>query len=92
MNEKTIKFDPPLLFAGDKPRAEVTMREPMVKDMRIADRTEGGDLDREVVMIARLTGINIEDLDTLSASQYKQLQNEYAAFFSPGGRSSDEPV
>ena len=81
MEDKVIKFDPPLKFTGTEPTAEVTMREPKVADMRVSDRTEGGEVDKEVVMIARLTGINVEDLDTLSIAQYKKLQNEYADFF-----------
>jgi len=81
MEDKVIKFDPPLQFTDAQPMSQVTMREPKVADMRISDRTEGGDLDREVVMIARLTGIVIEDLDTLTGKQYKKLQDEYAAFF-----------
>lgn len=81
MSDKVIKFDPALQFTGEKPVPEVTMREPKVADMRAADRTEGGELDKEVVMIARLTGINAEDLDTLTGAQYKKLQGEYASFF-----------
>lgn len=75
-----IKFDPPLKFTGGEIR-EVSMREPKVKDMKAIDAIDGGDLEKEITMISRLTGINIEDLDTLGIKNYKKLQDKYASFF-----------
>ncbi len=86
--EKTILFDPPVEITGEKPLDKIVMREPKVADMRAVDRMEGGELDKEVAMIARLTGINIEDLDGFSARQYQQLQKEYAAFFDVAGQET----
>lgn len=82
----TISFDPPLAFNGET-IAEVVMQEPKVKDMRHVDKLGGTDLEKEVVMIGRLTKINPEDLDSLSVNQYKQLQDNYAAFFVGHGRN-----
>ncbi|MEH0020881.1 MAG: phage tail assembly protein [Desulfobacter sp.] len=88
MNQKDIKisFDPPLTI-GEESLTEITMREPLVKDMRHVDRLGGTDLEKEVVMISRLTRINPEDLDRLSVNQYKQLQDHYAAFFTGHGQN-----
>ncbi len=86
--EKTISFDLPVEITGEKPLDKIVMREPKVADMRAVDRMEGGELDKEVAMIARLTGINIEDLDGFSARQYRKLQKEYAAFFDVAGQET----
>ena len=83
-----ITFEPPLVFHG-KEKPTVVIREPKVKDMRVVDQISGSDLEKEMVMICRLTGINEEDLDTLSVNEYKRLQEAYAGFFGMGGPSSD---
>jgi len=86
MDEIKNTFDPPLAF-NDVTTHEVTLRESKVKDMKVVDRIGGSDLEKELVMVARLTGINAEDLETLSVSQYKLLQEGYASFFDPDGQS-----
>ncbi len=83
--KKKITFDPPVKVANGEPISEIVMREPLVKDMRVADRMQGSDLDKEVAMIARLTGVNPDDLDGFSAANYRKLQGEYAAFFGVDG-------
>lgn len=79
-NPNEVVFDPPLKFQGQT-IDKVILRAPLVKDMREADRRAESDLDKEVIVIARVSGINEEDLDTLSWPQYKQLQDKYVSFF-----------
>lgn len=75
-----VLFDPPLKFQ-DRTVDKVVFRPPLVKDMRAADRVAESDLDKEVVVIAKITGINEADLDTLTWPQYSKLQDKYSSFF-----------
>lgn len=79
-NPNEVKFDSPLKFPG-RTVDRVVMREPLVSDMREADRRSRSDLDKEAIVIAKISGINEEDLDTLSWPQYRKLQDKYASFF-----------
>ena len=79
-NPYEVPFDPPLKFPGQEV-GKVVFREPTLADMRSANRRADTDLDREVVMISLITGLNEEDMDTMKAAQYRKLQDKYASFF-----------
>lgn len=79
-NPNEVVFDPPLKFQG-RTIDKVVLRTPLVADMREADRRAESDLNKETIVISRISGINEVDLDTLTWPQYKKLQDKYASFF-----------
>lgn len=61
--------------------AKVEMREPKVRDMRIVS-TFTDEVDKELNLIANLTGLTLEELDELSLKDYSLLQKELQTFLS----------
>lgn len=58
---------------------EVTVREPKVRDMRaVAHHTS--EEDKEVHLIANLTGMSVDEIDDLGIQDYKKLQKELHDF------------
>ena len=66
-----------ILSTGTK----VEMREPKVRDMRIVS-TFTDEVDKELNLIANLTGLTLEELDELSLKDYSLLQKELQTFLS----------
>jgi hypothetical protein len=60
---------------------KVEMREPKVRDMRIVS-TFTDEVDKELNLIANLTGLTLEELDELSLKDYSLLQKELQTFLS----------
>jgi hypothetical protein len=58
---------------------EVTVREPKVRDMR-AVAHHASEEDKEVHLIANLTGMSVDEIDDLSVRDYKKLQKELHDF------------
>lgn len=75
-----VLFTHPVTLNGETV-GSVVMREPTVADMRAVDKQGRTDLEREILMIGRLIGVPGEELDALSVSNYKRLQEQYASFF-----------
>ncbi len=67
--EKIIKL-------GNK---EVKMRKPLVRDVR-AVCDIANDFEREIAMIANLTGISIDEIDNMELGDLSLLQNALKGF------------
>ncbi len=59
---------------------EITMREPKVKDMRLAAKDNSTPGDIELAMIANLTGVTLEELDEYSLKDYSLVQGALMGF------------
>lgn len=75
-----VVFVHPVTLNGETV-SSIVMREPTVADMRAVDKQGSTDLEREILMIGRLIGVAGDELDALSVSNYKRLQDKYAGFF-----------
>jgi len=67
---------PKITLSNDK---VVEMREPLVRDIRAVSHIEQDD-ERELALIANLTGMSSEELDALTYADYLKLQEEYLGF------------
>lgn len=81
-NTTVITLSRPYTIAG-KEVTEITMREPNVRDKIQYEKSTGGTLHRESVMIAGLCGLNQDDLLLLPAYDYDQLVGAFNRFLLP---------
>ena len=81
MKTKAISLTEPLVFDGQR-IAEVTVRRPKVKDLRVLDDlgADGDDLARGVAMAAQLTGLPTAAIDEMDASDFAQVSDVIAGF------------
>ncbi len=77
--KKTVTFGQPVTIGG-KEYKEIEMREPTVQDMLDIEELSGSDLEKEIEMIGRLTGLCGEDLKPLGAGPYRSMQKVYVSF------------
>ncbi len=71
---KVIKLQYPIKDADGKDIAELQIRRAKVADMREVSGIKGSDADKEIYMLAKLTGLVPEDLDQLDISDYFAAQ------------------
>ena len=60
---------------------KVEVREPKVRDMRIVSEYKD-EVEKEVNLLANLTGLTIDEIDELTLSDYKLLQDALVGFSS----------
>ena len=60
---------------------EVTMRPPLVKDMRAVAHISTQE-EKEIALIANLTGLSVEEIDNLTLKEYLRLQEALVGFTS----------
>lgn len=70
----TLKLSRPLHLADGKTVEELKVREPEVRDYRIAGQQGKSSIDNELIVTARCCGLVVEDLDRLTFKDYKKLQ------------------
>lgn len=58
----------------------VQMREPKVRDMRIASTDTASPADQEVKLIGNLTSLSPDEIDELSLKDYATLQKALKGF------------
>jgi hypothetical protein len=58
---------------------KVTMREPLVRDMRAVE-SFASPSEKEISLISNLTGLLIEELDSLTLKEYGKLQDRLKDF------------
>ena len=58
----------------------IKMREPKVRDMRIASADSSSAADQELRLIGNLTNLSPDELDDLSFKDYGVLQKELKSF------------
>jgi len=80
MSEK-LKLKVPLTVDG-KTVAEVSIRRPKVKDIRVVESTKGeGDLQQGIVTVSLLTGISVEEIDDMDAGDFARVSEVVGGFF-----------
>lgn len=65
----------------------IEMREPKVRDMRIASEDTTDDVEKEVKLIANLTSKTVDEIEDLTMKDYGKLQEALKGFLSSGGKS-----
>ena len=88
METKKIKLRHPLTVDGAE-LAELVMRRPLVRDLRAAQRSAGGEADAEIALFANLCEVAPEAFDRMDLGDYYRLQDAYRGFLSRG--STSEP-
>ena len=79
-----IKLSRPYKFIGRDEVKELTMREPTVRDRVAHEKNKtGGPLEREVVFVSSLCGLNPEDVYQLAGYDYDQLTKASNDFLLP---------
>lgn len=58
---------------------EITVREPKVRDIRAVSH-HASEEDKEVHLLANLSGMSVDEIDDLTVSDYKKLQKELHDF------------
>jgi hypothetical protein len=71
-----------LKFPLENGTNSLTMRPPRVRDQLAADKTPGGDGDKEIMMFANLCEVTPNEISDLYMSDYRQLQKVFKDFLS----------
>jgi hypothetical protein len=79
MNSKTIALTTPLKTKDGRTLESLSMREPKVRDMRIAQKA-GDAADQEITMFANLCEVTAADLDELNLPDYAKVQSAFRDF------------
>lgn len=74
MSELVLKH--PFVASGKKVE-KLTLRRPTVKDLRTMGRYGESEEDKEIGLMAALTGMIPEDLDAMDLADYKALQESF---------------
>ncbi|MCP1174337.1 phage tail assembly protein [Ralstonia chuxiongensis] len=77
MQTTTIKLKFPATANGVKVSA-LTLRQPTVRDMRIAGQQSGGDEElREILLFASVASVGQDDIEGLTYVDYQRVQRGY---------------
>jgi len=68
------------LMIGGVERTTLTMREPTVRDEKLAQKTGKEDGEKEVILMANLCGLLPVDIENLPSKDYRRLQEAYLGF------------
>ncbi|MDH2999932.1 hypothetical protein A1D23_07495 [Chelonobacter oris] len=71
--QTTITLSRPLVL-DDKTIETLKIREPEVRDFRIANQQGNNAVDREVIVAARCCGLVLEDMDGIAWKDYQKIQ------------------
>jgi phage FluMu protein gp41 len=87
MKTITVKLEDPIEVAGKK-TAEITIRKPVVKDLKAAAGAGSSELERSLRMIGDLSGLSPEDMNELSLVDMVKINGELIkANFIPSGQT-----
>lgn len=81
-----IVLNYPVDVAGQK-YSELHMRRPKVRDHLVADRSSGGNAEKEVKLLANLCEVAPAVIEELDAADYQTLQGVYGGFLSSRRRT-----
>ncbi|MGZ7906781.1 phage tail assembly protein [Haemophilus sp. SZY H53] len=70
----TIKLSSPINLPDGTVIEEVKVRDPLVKDFRIASQQGKTAEDREIIVAALCCGLVLEDMDLIKWKDYVQIQ------------------
>lgn len=71
---KEFTLSCPISVADGTVLEKLKVREPVVKDFRIASQQAKEVVEREVIIVARCTDLQLEDLDALKWKDYQKIQ------------------
>lgn len=98
MNQLTVTLDHPTPFDGIL-RDCLTLRAPLVRDMRSAAKQAPQDMEeRELILFGLLAEVSPKELEGLYFTDYRRLQESYFRLVSPSStgttitESTDETV
>jgi hypothetical protein len=74
MNEINLKYP---FTAGGKKIEKLTLRRPVVKDLRTMGRYGDSEEEKEIGLMASLSGLIPEDMDAMDVADYKALQDSF---------------
>lgn len=80
----------PITIDGVKHDA-LYLRRPQVADLLAVERSKGSEVEQDVAMLARLTGINPPDLEEVDLADYYKLNEKFAGFLSSNLKSLEGP-
>lgn len=80
MDPVIIKLSRPLATKDGRTLETLTMREPLVRDMRAAKKASTSEDGQEVTLFANLCEITPSDIDQLPVSDYRKVQEAFSAF------------
>lgn len=78
-NTKTITLKHPVQLP-DRQLTEVTMRRMTVGDLMDCPIRDAGDFGGEIKLVARLTGLSVEDVRAIDAADYTDVQKTLLFF------------
>ncbi|MHC5177423.1 phage tail assembly protein [Serratia rhizosphaerae] len=81
-NTTVVTLSRPFEING-KAVTEIALREPTVRDKLMYEKSAGGSMEKESLMIASLCGLNQADLLLLPAYDYDQLVGAFNRFLLP---------
>lgn len=87
---KVIRLSRPLV-AGDATYEQLSLREPFVKDQLAVDEPGLSQAQMELMLVARLCGVDAEALRELPTCDYRLLQEALMGFLSPRAGASAAP-
>jgi len=85
VRSEAIVLDFPVQLA-DRLLTEVTMRRPIVKDLREHMQRGRDDGENEINMFAALCNMRVEEIEMIGVADYVQLQALYGRFCTPSKR------
>lgn len=77
-----IKLTQPIT-ADNVEHSFIVLRRPKVKDRLIVERMGTNDAEKEVTLIANLSGLPKEAVEEIDLSDYAQIQEQLQSFLSP---------
>ncbi len=85
MQPKIVTLSRPLKTKDGRHIETLTMREPLVRDMRTSRKGESDPSSQEVVLFANLCEVTPDDIDALPIRDYDALQNAFRGFAGSAG-------
>ena len=82
-----IQLKHPFTTAAGQHIKVVQMRRPKVKDLKAASAVSSKEADQEVALLARLTGLTVEDMEEMDLTDYGRLQTTFRAMVGSAGES-----
>ena len=73
MSDVIVSLDYPIQDGEGKTIAELTIRRPKAKDLHAA-QSQKSEADQEFFLLARLTGLVMEDIGELDIADYQKVQ------------------
>ena len=84
----TIVLDFPVQLA-DRQLTEVTIRRPVMRDLRLNPVKGADDLTGEMKLLGSLCGLRMEEIEQMDMADYRRLTDAFGRFQSPPERGSD---